>query len=248
MTFREWIFSNYTNPSINGQWKPLHIITLCLSIAIIVIISIFCNKNSKRRKIALYTLVSIILFFEISRRVINVIKGNVTDFDSFMYCFLPRPWCAISCWLLIISPLVNKKFFYNFASMSSLLCAIIFFAYPGAGFNNKYILFENLYSISTHALLLITSIVLICLKFTDFKYHKGIYKEIIILLCVFAYAFIEIFLLKVESDPLYFMKGNDVQEILGFSYGLFLVVYVIFLAIYFNAFYVIQKLCKSKSK
>ena len=107
------------------------------------------------------------------------------------------------------------------------------------GFNNQYILFENLYSICTHALLLITSISLITLKFTEFRY-KTIWKELICLAVVFAYAFLEIYLLQIESDPLYFMPGNDVQEILGFGYPVFLIIYLVFMAIYVNVFYLIQ--------
>lgn len=239
MTFNEWIFSSYDNPPIKGQWGLLHILVLILCIAIIVAISlIFRNKSEKAKRIVLFILVGLIFVFEITRRVVNIIKADYFTFDSIMYIILPRPWCAIACWTLIISVFVNKKYFYNFASMTALLCALIFFAYPGVGFNNEYILFENLYSIATHSLLLITSIVLITLNFTKFEY-KTIWKEVICYLVVLAYVFIEIYVLKVESDPMYFMSGNDVMEILGVSYGVYLVLYTVFSLVYFNLFYLI---------
>ena len=53
------------------------------------------------------------------------------------------------------------------------------------------------------------------------------------------YVFLEIYVLKIESDPFYFMPGNDVQEIVGFSYGLFLFAYIIFVTIVFNLYYII---------
>lgn len=249
MTFKEWIYSDYTNnPSINGRWGLLHVITLILCVAIIIAIALFGKNNKKRSKIILIILASVILFFELSRRIINLSRGTSTEFTQILRILLPRPWCAISCWMLILCPIVNKKFWYNFTAISALLNAIIFFAYPSVGFNHKYILFENLYSIVTHALLLITSISLITLKFTDYNYSKSSYKVLVLYLCILAYAFIEIFILKIESDPLYFMSGNDIQDIFGFSYPIYLIVYIIFTIVWFNIPYLIQTFILPKIK
>ena len=188
-------------------------------------------------------LASLILFFELTKRFVsgrNAIVGGRLTFLEAVSILLPRPWCAISCWMIMISVLVNKKFFYNFASISALLCSLIFFACPGVGFNNKYILFDNLYSIVTHALLLTTSISMIVLKVTDFRY-KGIWKEAICFVATFVYALIEIFVLKIEHDPLYFMPEGDIQaDIFGISYGLYIVIYIAFLLLFINTFYLIN--------
>ena len=241
MSFSDWIYSSYPNPGINGQWGLLHIIVLVLCIALIVAFALIFRKRSLRtRRIVIWVLVGLILFFEIARRVINLIKLNGGgNFGDYLYCLLPRPWCAIACWSLIIATIFNKKFLYNFASMTALLCALIFFAYPGVGFNNQYILFENLYSIATHSLLLVASITLITLKFTKFEY-KTIWKEGICLAVILAYVFLEIYGLKIESDPMYFMPGNDVMEILGVNYPVYLVIYIVYIIIYFNIFYLID--------
>lgn len=250
MTFKEWLLSSADNPSIDGQWKLPHILTLVLSIAIIVaipqLIKLFKNKE-KAKKVALWILVGSILTFEIVRRILNLYKNTDYTLNSYMYILLPRPWCAISCWVLIIAAVSKKKFLYNFASFSSLLCALIFFAYPGAGFNNKYFEFENIYSIGTHALLLVTSITLITLKFTDFRY-KTIWKELICYAIVFGYAFLEIYLLDIADDPLYFMPNNDVQDILSVGYPLFLILYIVFVIFYTNCFYLINDFKAVKSK
>lgn len=240
MNFYEWITSTANNPKINGQWGTLHIIVLVACIGIIVTLALLLRKRSdKARKIVIWVLVGLIAFFELARRIINLCKNTDWSASNIAYILIPRPWCAISCWCLMASAFVNKKFFYNFASVTALLCSVIFFAYPGAGFNNVYIEFENLYSIATHSLLLITSITLITLKFTDFKY-KGCWKELICLAVVFLYAGLEI-ALNIESDPLYFMPGNDVQEIFGVGYGAFIVIYIVFMLIYLNAFYLINE-------
>ncbi len=240
MSFIDWIYSQYPNPSINGQWGWLHILTLVLCITIIVTFSLLFRKKSQKTKyIVIWALVGIIIAFEISRRVINLCRPQEFTTSSLLYLLLPRPWCAIACWTLILAVIVNKKFLYNFGAFTALICALIFFAYPGVGFNNQYILFENLYSIGTHSLLLVISILLMTLGFTKFEY-KNIWKEAICYVIVLAYALLEIYVLKIEADPMYFMPNNDVQDILGISYGLYLALYIIFMFVYINMFYLID--------
>ena len=242
MTFYKWITSTMDNPSKPGQWGPLHISVLVGAIAAIVALAlIFRKKSDKTKRIVAIVLASLILLFEVTRRSVNIYKivnGGDNSLDHWLYILIPRPWCAISCWTIILAAFVNKKFIYNIASTTSLLCAIIFFAYPGAGFNNVYMEFENVYSIGTHTLLLISSITFICLGLTEFRY-KHIWKEAIYLVGIFLYAFFEMFVLKIEDDPLYFMPGNDIQEILGTSWGVYLVIYIVFILVYFNIFYLI---------
>jgi len=255
MTFKDWFFG--TNPEYqvpcDGRWGLLHICVLVFSIiAIVALALIFRSKNKKAKEIVIFVLAMIILFLEITRRVKNLILHGFGDVDQLLYILLPRPWCAISCWMIISSVFVKKKFFYNITSITSLLCAVIFFAYPGAGFNDVYILFENVYSISTHALLLITSITMITLKAVDFKYvreKESMIYEMITLAGIFAYAFLEIYVLKVESDPLYFMPDNDVMEILGVSHPIYIIIYILFLGLWVNSFYLIPYIirkCGSK--
>ena len=149
MDFINWLFSSFDNPRVNQQWGLLHIAVLLSCIAIILVLAFTARKKSERfRKNTIAVLVFIILAFELSRRAINIARPSLTDTElgtwkDWLYTLLPRPWCAISCWLLIFSIFFNQKFLYNFASMCALLCAIIFFAYPDAGFNNEIMEFEN---------------------------------------------------------------------------------------------------------
>lgn len=240
MNFKDWLFTNYPGATKVQPWGIMHILTLVGCVALIVVLAlIFRKKDEKTRKIVLWILVGLILFFEIARRCVNLAKTSDYSLTSILSILLPRPWCAISCWALIISAVVNKKSFYNFASISALLCAIIFFAYPGVGFKSPYLYFDDLYSIVTHCLLLITSITLITLKFTDFKY-KEFWKVAVLYGIILAYTFLEIYVLKIEHDPMYFMPGNDVQEIVGLNNQMYILVYAIFTIIYFNLFPAIQ--------
>ncbi len=248
MSFHDWLYSVYPPESaINGRWGTLHILTLVACFLIILVITfIFKNKSEKSKQNVILVLAGFILLFEVSRRIINISRGY-EDFHHLLVILLPRPWCAISCWLMMASSIIKKRWFYNFASMNALLNAIIFFAYPSVGFNHTVILFENLYSITTHALLLISSISLMTLGLTHFKTKKDfLFKEIIGLILVFAYSFLEIFLLKIEKDPMYFMHNNDVQAFLGVEYNLYLVIYVVFLAFYFSLFHIAQRFIDKK--
>ena len=250
MSFNDWLYSVYPeNSVINGRWGTLHILTVIACITVILLIAfIFKNKSEKTRQNVILVLAVFILLFELSRRAINLSRGQL-DTHGLLVTLLPRPWCAISCWVMMLCAIVKKRWLYNFASMNALLNAIIFFAYPAVGFNHNVILFENLYSITTHSLLLVSSISLMTLGLTDFKIKKDfLLKEILGLILVFAYAFIEIFLLKIEKDPMYFMQNNDVQAFLGVEYNLYLVIYVVFLAFYFSLFHIIQRIIDKRKK
>ncbi len=248
MTFKDWLFEtgDFVNPYYAGQWKTLHILTLLLVVISVIILTLVANKSKRAntKKRILFILSSLIIFFEICQRVIYFIRlyhFNVVDMQGLnaFWIIIPKPWCAVACWLMIAAPFVNKKFFYNFASISGLLCTLVFFAYPGVGFNNEYIMFSNLYSIVTHSLLLISSIYLITTKFTSFKY-KEIWKVAICFLLTFIYGLLEIFVFKTFDDPMYFMPDGDIQaNILKISYSLYIILYILVIIIFINIFYFI---------
>lgn len=241
MTFYDWIYSNYpADAVINGRWGTLHICVVLLCLTVIILISLLRNKSETVRSRTIRLLALAIFVLEVTRRVINLSRGENDDLLGLLHLLLPRPWCAISCWMTMITALTRKKILYNFSAMNNLLCALVFFSYPSVGFNHKVILFENFYSIATHSLLLISSVSMMTLRLTDFRYEKHeLMKTGALLSGVFGYA-AALILLKIEKDPLYFMPGNDVQAFLGVDYPAFLVIYVVFLFIYFNAFYLIQ--------
>lgn len=248
MSFHDWLYSVYPeNAAINGQWGLLHIATLLLCAGVCVALyCLFRNTTEKTRQCVILVLAMVILAFELTRRVINLSRGCVT-FTDYARTLLPRPWCAISCWTLILAVFVKRRWLYNFAAMTALLNALVFFAYPSVGFNHRVILFENLYSICTHALLLVSAITLMSLGLTDFQLKKRmLLQQGGMVLLTYVYAFAEIFLLKIEADPLFFMNGNDVQTILGVSYPLYLVMYAVFLCVYFSAFFAVQYLLDQK--
>lgn len=253
MTFRQWLYGeNFNNPSINGQWGLLHIITLLICISLIIGITlIFKNKNEKTKRNIIIIISIILLFFEITRRIVNITNPITFTKYNILWVLLPRPGCAISVWLILLSPYINKKWFYNFASIIAILTSVIFFAYPGAGFLHQYVLFEDLYSIVTHSLCFIGAFLIVTLKLTDFNYKK-IKGELISLGVLIIYCILEMFVLTknenkdpLEADPFYIMPNNDIQEIVGIdNYIIFLILYILFVAVYFSSFYFIARIKK----
>ncbi len=266
MTLKQWFnIDPIENPSVSNQWGALHITVLLICIAACVVTYFLRKRSITLRVTIIRALAGCLLAFELTRRTVGLIQmslggADMSFFallknDSFWYHILPRPWCAISVWLVIIAAIVNKKVTYNIASMNAIICVIIFFAYPSAGFNNEIMQFENVYSISTHALLFISAISMITMGLTEFKYirtkwYNSAIWELVTILLVFGYAFLQIFVLKIQdnADPLYFMPtgalgyypANEVQAILGVSNALYLVLYIGFLVFYFNLFFLIQ--------
>lgn len=247
MTFSEWLFGGIDNPVINGRWGLWHILTLVICVVCIIGFYYIVKRSANPGKVKLgilYTMAGLIAFFEIMIRFVYFMKlyyfhhPEMAGTDT-LWILIPKPWCAISCWLLIACVFVKKAYFYNFASLSGLLCAVIFFAYPGVGYNNEKILFENLYSIVTHALLLTMSITLIVLKVTDFRYrYMG--KLVICFALTYLYGLAQIFWLKTQEDPMYFMPNGDIQaDILKISYGLYLLLYIMLIVTYVNVFHLI---------
>lgn len=246
MSFKDWIFTNYPAHSSVKAWGVGHILTLVGCIGVIIALALCLRKkDEKSRKIVLWILTGLIIFFEVARRIVNLSKNTEWSFTHIMYILLPRPWCAIACWSLIIATIFNKKFLYNFASITALLCAIIFFSYPSVGFKSPYFLFDDLYSVITHCLLLVESITLITLGFTDFKY-KQFWKVGICYAVILIYSFLEMYVFKIDADPMYFMPDSIVQDILGMDYNVFLIAYIAFMLFYFNLFPFIQWLTTNK--
>ena len=263
MTIRQWFnLDPIDNPYVDNRWGALHITVLLISVALAVG-SFFLRKQKRGLRVGLVRVMAgLLLAFEITRRVIGLIQmdafgtpiGELLASDGFWYCMLPRPWCAISVWLIILAAILDKTPLYNIASMNAIICFIIFFAYPTAGFNNELMQFENVYSIATHALLLVGSVSMITMGLTSFKYtrtkwYNSALRELLAILLVFGYAFLQIFVLKIQTnaDPMYFMPTgsmpgyvNEVQDIVGLSAPLYIAIYVIFLAFYFNLFFLIQ--------
>ena len=70
--------------------------------------------------------------------------------------------------------------------------------------------------------------------------YKHLWKVAICFALTFAYAFVEIFVLHIQTDPMYFMPGGDIQaDILKMDYGVYLFAYIALILIYINTAHMI---------
>ena len=114
MTFKEWLCSSYPNPSKHGEWGLGHIISLIIIAAFIVVSTLLLKKRSEKdKRLVLLILAGTIMFFELARRVINLCITPNLNLHLVLRILLPRPGCAISCWLVMIAVFLNKKTLYN---------------------------------------------------------------------------------------------------------------------------------------
>ena len=77
MSFYEWLFGQIENPWIPKQWGFLHILTMLICVGLIISFYFLVKKvenKDKARKIIIYTLASLILFFEVASRIVYFIK------------------------------------------------------------------------------------------------------------------------------------------------------------------------------
>ena len=240
MTFYEWITSSFPNPKIDGHWGWLHITTLVVCVGVVVALYfIFRKKSDKAKRCVLFIFAGVLLLFEITRRVAYFVEvGDALDLNGVLHALLPRPMCAMMSFMVILAPFINKKGFYTVTSIGGLLATGVFFLYPGVGFNNQYILFTNLYSICTHSIIFTASITFIVFKLAQFRY-KEIWKSVVFLACCVIWALIQAYVLKIEYDAMYFMPNGDIHEIIGLPYPIFLLLYVLFVFVYVNIYYLI---------
>ena len=238
MTFRQWLLSELPNPSADPyNWK--YLVALVFVVGFVVTSTLLLkNKSQKTKWIVLLVLASLIAFLEVTRRGINFYKTTDWTLKNIAHILLPRPGCAISCWLVMLAVFINKKWAYSFASMISLLCGTAFFASPGAGFNHQFVQFEELYSMLTHTLFYTCALCFVTYRMAEFKFSQVKQQAICfgVLICYVAFEM----LCKIESDPFYFMPGGDVQEIVGLPYGAFLPLFFVFNTVFFLAFYLID--------
>jgi hypothetical protein len=263
MTFSQWLFGGIDNPFQAGPWRPLHICVMLSCVALILTFRFLAKRArdpEKVKRIVTLSLAGAIAFFEVMIRIVQTVQTYHLHLPHMaevtpIWIILPKPWCAVSCWALIASVFLKKRFFYNFASLSALLCSVIFFIYPGVGFNNVHLLFENWYSILTHALLLTMSVTLMVFGYADFKY-KDLWKVAVGFVLVMLYALVEIYILKIQVDPMYFMPDGDIQaDILHIPYCLYLTCYILLIVLYINTAHILgdketvrQFLAKRKQK
>lgn len=237
MSFHDW-WTNENNPSIPQNeylFGARHIIMLCVAVFAVVVLSILFFKKSQRAKNILLTiLVSVLLFFEITSRVVNL--AICTDFScqNILKILLPMHICSVAVVTLIISYFSKNKMLLNFSTVVGLLATFAFLVYPAVGINKTYISFTCLYSITSHVTGFVVACLLINLGYVKFKF-KDIWKNYLCFAIMFGYGALLDFVILPGSDYMY-LRNDPLELGLNFPYH---ILYGAILIVYIFMFYLI---------
>ena len=113
MSFKDW-WTNENNPSLpksEYMFGTRHIIMICIAVLSAIILSIiFHNKSQKTKNIVMGILVSVLLFFEIVSRIVNLIIAK----DSVFVILTPMHICSVAVCVAIISYFFKIKTLINY--------------------------------------------------------------------------------------------------------------------------------------
>ncbi len=226
----------------NYLYNTRHILVIvAVMLFTIAMALIFYKKSQRIKNVVMYIFVGILIFFEISSRVVNLIFNDTWTFNVVAELMIPMYICSVIVWVFIISVFVKKTFLYNFVAIGGLLATSAFLAYPAVGLNFQYMTFTCLYSTISHSISFCVAILLIVFGFTNFRL-KDIWKTYLCFAIMFIWGVICDFVLVNGFDHMFLI--NDPLELnLPVPHQL---LYGIILAVYIFIFYFIQYLSEPK--
>lgn len=246
MSFRDF-WTNENNPSLPKSeylYNTRHILVLVsVVVACIVLSLIFYKKSDRAKNILFYVLGSILLFFEIASRVVNLIIETDYNFASVFKILVPMHICSVMVWVFIVAVFSHKKTLMEYSVICGLLATAGFLAYPAVGLNKVHMSFTCIYSTFSHALGFVIVILMMVLGKVHFRF-KDIWKIYLCFAIMFLWGVILDFAILPGSDYMY-LRNDPLELDLNFPYQ---ILYAIVLALYTLIFYVINLLItKAKS-
>lgn len=237
MSFHDW-WTNKNNPSLPQSeylFGARHITMICVAVLSVIVLSIvFYKKSQKAKNLLLTILVSVLLFFEIASRIVNLIIETDFSWQNILKILLPMHICSVAVVTLIVGYFSKNKLIINFSTVVGLLATLAFLAYPAVGINKTYISFTCLYSITSHVTGFVVACLLINLGYAKFEF-KDIWQNYLCFAIMFGYGALLDFVILPGSDYMY-LQNDPLNLNLGFPYH---ILYGLILAVYIVMFYLI---------
>ncbi|MBO5395010.1 MAG: YwaF family protein [Clostridia bacterium] len=238
MSFEEF-WTNENNPSLPKSeylYGTRHIIVLILTVIACVAFTLIFYKRSERAKRILFKVfASILLFFEVTSRIVNLIIAESLNFEEIMKILLPMHMCSVMVWVFIIAIFTKKQVLLNYGVIGGLLATIAFLLYPAVGLNKVYMSFTCIYSVFSHMLGFITVILLMTLKQVRFEFKK-IWQPFVCFAIMFAWGVLLNWVIFPGSDYMY-LRNDPLELGLSFPYH---ILYGIIIVLYTCLFYLIN--------
>ena len=250
MTFHDF-WTNENNPSLPKSeylYNTRHILVLVgILIACVTLTLIFYKKSEKAKNILFYVLGSILLFFEILSRIVNLIITTDYSLENIFKIIAPMHICSVMVWVFIIAIFSHKKTLMEFSVIGDLLATVAFLAYPAVGLNKVYMSFTCIYSTFSHSIGFVTVILMMTLGKVHFQF-KDIWKIYLCFAIMFLWGVLLDFVILPGSDYMYLV--NDPLELkinipYQLLYGIILVFYVL---LYYVIGFLIKKIKGLKCK
>lgn len=242
MSFQDW-WTNNNNPSLPKSeylYGTRHIIVLCLVVIACIVFSLLFYKKSERAKwILLKVFASILLFFEVVSRIVNLIIAENYTLETVTKILLPMHICSVMVWVFIIAIFSKCEMLLSFGTIGGLLTTVAYLLFPAVGLNKVYISFSCFYSVFSHSLGFVTAVLMITLGVAKFEFKK-IWQPFVCFAVMFAWGAILNWLIFPGSDYMY-MRNDPLELGLPFPYQ---ILYVVAIAIYIFLFYFITWLVK----
>lgn len=250
MSFHDF-WTNENNPSLPKSeylYGTRHIIVLVsVAVTCILLSLLFFKKSDKAKRILMVILMSILLFFEITSRVVNLIIATDYSWQNITQIILPMHMCSVMVWVLIIAVFTKKQVLYDFAAIGGLLATVAFLLYPAVGLNRVYMSFTCLYSTISHSIGFIVAILLMSLGFAKFEW-KRIWQPFLCFAIMFGWGALLDFVIFPGADYMYLR--NDPLE-LGLSIPYHIVyagILIVYILLFYIVYWVIQKIKNRRRK
>lgn len=251
MTFKDF-WTNENNPKLpkaEYMYGTRHLIVLLIVVMASVLLSIyFSQKSQKAKQRLLYSLASVLLFFEITSRIVDFFITPNIDFGMVLKILLPMEMCSVVVWVFIIAIFTKKRVLYEFSAIVGLFATLAFLLFPAVGLNRTYMSFTCIYSTVSHMVGFVCAILIMTLGFVKFELKK-IWQVYLCYAIMFAWGVLLDLVIFPGSNYMYVLE-DPLELNMKFPYQ---VLYLAIIAIYTLAFYLIPYLKqkfekKSKAK
>jgi uncharacterized membrane protein YwaF len=221
-----------------------HIIMLVMTVLLCVFVGLIFRKRSDKAKNGFFHFcATILLFFEIATRVVNLWFASSYTIESVAKIILPMHICSVMVWLIIIGIYSDSKLLLNYSSIAGLLATFAFLVYPAVGINQKYMAFTNIYSTVSHMIGFVLAISLMTLRKVEFRFKK-IWQPYLCLIIMFTWGYLLNWVIFPGSDYMY-MRNDPLELKLTFPYQY---LYGGILIVYIFMFYFINLFTRKKEK
>ena len=247
MSFSEF-WTNENNPSLPKSeylYGTRHLIVLLITVlAIVVFTLLFIKRSDRSKRILFKVFASILLFFEIASRVVNLIITTDYSIENIAKILLPMHMCSVMVWVFIIAIFSNKRSLLEYGVIGGGIATLAFLLYPAVGLNKVYMSFTCIYSTFSHMLGFVTVVLLMTLKQVKFEW-KRIWIPFLCFAIMFGYGALLNWVIFPGSDYMY-LRNDPLELGLPIPYH---IVYALILSVYTSMFYLVNYLIvKIKSK